>query len=462
MDTSLTKTVIAAGVGGLAAGAALHYLYTLHAEKQKRPTGLTDAKLNSTDVSFRYSPQKPATYEDIGESDPVLKKDAVKKAIYGAPVTGSVILDFDFLEGFMKDVFVSYGVPEADASIAANVLISSDKRGIDSHGIGRLKPIYCDRMDAGILKPHAPMKILKQTKNTAVIDGGGGLGLVIGPKCMKVAIDMAKEHGIGMVCVRNSTHYGFAGYYPLMAVNEGCIGITGTNARPSIAPTYGVQPCCGTNPLVFGMPSADDFPFILDCATSVNQRGKIEKYAREGKPTPAGCVISRTGEELTDSQEILKALVAKTAALTPLGGAGHAMGGYKGYGFAAVVELLCSALQDNKFGADLADSYIEDGIKKRRPSLLGHFFIAINVEAFASAEKFEGRVSEILSMFRESEKDPRGPGRIYTAGEPEHVAWSKRSHCGGTPVPPVLQDQMRQLRDKSPTLRKKFPKLPFE
>ena len=109
--------------------------------------------------------------------------------------------------------------------------------------------------------------------------GGGGIGLCIGPKCMQLAIKKAKHHGIGMVCVRNSTHYGFAGYYPLMAEKAGCIGISGTNARPSIAPTYGVEPMMGTNPIVFGMPSTDDFPFVLDCATSVNQRGKIEKYA---------------------------------------------------------------------------------------------------------------------------------------------------------------------------------------
>ena len=212
---------------------------------------------------------------------------------------------------------------------------------------------------------------------------------------MQLAINKAKRHGVGMVCVRNSTHYGFAGYYGLMAADAGCIGVTGTNARPSIAPTYGVEPMMGTNPLVFGIPSDDAFPFVLDCATSVNQRGKIEKYAREGQPTPRGAVISTAGDELTDSNDILDALVARTAALTPLGGAGHAMAGYKGYGYAATVEILCAALQGNQWGEALSEEHVDKatGEKKTRPSKLGHFFIAIDAEAFGAASRSSARPS---------------------------------------------------------------------
>ncbi|GMH49611.1 hypothetical protein TrRE_jg5001, partial [Triparma retinervis] len=230
--------------------------------------------------------------------DPLVK---VGTTMYGAKLPSSTpppsssappaIISFEFMTAFMKDVFLSYGVPEKEATICADVLIESDKRGIDSHGIGRLKPIYCDRIDKGILHPYKPIDILKETDTTAMVDGNLGLGLYIGPHCMNIAIEKAKKHGVGFVVAKNSTHYGIAGYYATMASDAGCIGFTGTNARPSIAPTFGVEPMLGTNPLCFGIPSDDDFPFVIDCATSVNQRGKIERYAREGKETPKGCVI---------------------------------------------------------------------------------------------------------------------------------------------------------------------------
>jgi len=157
-----------------------------------------------------------------------------------------------------------------------------------------------------------------------------GLGLYIGPAAMQMAINRAKKHGIGFVAVRNSTHYGISGYYATMATEQGCVGWTGTNARPSIPPTHGVQPLMGTNPLCFGIPSDEDFPFVIDCATSINQRGKIELYAREGLPTPKGAVIDNEGVERTDTDGILRDLVLGKCALTAMGGAGEQLGGYKG------------------------------------------------------------------------------------------------------------------------------------
>ena len=158
-------------------------------------------------------------------------------------------VDFEVMESFMKDCLVKSGVPEADAEIVSDVLIESDKRGIDSHGIGRLKPIYIDRIDWGILNPVTKVDVVKETPTTAVLDGNNGMGHVVGKQAMQMAIDKAKENGLGMVAVRNSTHYGIAGYYSLMACENGMIGITGTNARPSIAPTFGVENMLGTNPL---------------------------------------------------------------------------------------------------------------------------------------------------------------------------------------------------------------------
>ena len=456
------KTVLAVA-GGAVLGIVLSKLFSR--TKKEEEGWVTEDQLNDGPVRFRYSPPTVDKVAPTSPDDPILEKDAVRKAVYGKPPPGSCAIEFDYLQEFMRDTFERYGVTPADADICSDVLIASDKRGIDSHGIGRLKGIYCERMDAGILKAQSRLKILKQTKNTAVIDGGGGIGLCIGPKCMQLAIDKAKANGgIGMVVVRNSTHYGFAGYYPLMADAEGCIGISGTNARPSIAPTYGVEPMMGTNPIVFGMPSSDPFPFVLDCATSVNQRGKIEKYAREGKPTPRGAVLSKDGVEMTDSKAILQAFIERTACFTPLGGAGHKMAGYKGYGYAAVVEIMCAALQDNGWGAQLADAYIdENGQKARRPSLLGHFFIAIDVSAFTELSRFKEITGKICKGFRDSNKDPTGPGQIYTAGEPEHMAWTHRSHFGGTQVPTKLQQGMVELRDNfPPALKKKYARLPFE
>jgi len=239
-----------------------------------------------------------------------------------------VIVPWELINDFVIDSFAAVGVPRDEAAVCADVLLEADRRGIESHGVNRFKPIYYDRIKAGIQHPTTDYEIVKKTPTTAVVDGHDGMGQVIGTRSMQMAIDMAKQYGMGMVAVRNSTHYGIAGYYATMATKAGCIGITGTNARPSIAPTFGVENMMGTNPLTIGLPTDEDFPFVIDCATSVTQRGKIEYYERIGAPTPAGQVIARDGSILTDSAEILKMLVSGEAALTPLGGAGDEMAGF--------------------------------------------------------------------------------------------------------------------------------------
>jgi len=185
----------------------------------------------------------------------------------------TVWVEFDLLEQFMRDVFIELGVPENDARICAEVLITADKRGIDSHGINRMKPIYYDRIKEGIQFPETNFEIIREGPTTAVIDGHDGMGHVIAKRAMEMTIEKAAKFGMGMTAVRNSTHYGIAGYYATMATDKGMIGITGTNARPSIAPTFGVENMLGTNPLVFGMPTDEEFPFVIDCETSSKQRG---------------------------------------------------------------------------------------------------------------------------------------------------------------------------------------------
>lgn len=352
-------------------------------------------------------------------------------------------LDFETLERFMKDALMAYGVPKEDADIVSDVLIESDKRGIDSHGIGRLKPIYLDRIDAGTQSPTTKIDILKDDKAVAVLDGNNGMGHVVSHKAMSMAIEKAKEYGIGMTVVRHSTHYGIAGYYATMATKENMIGITGTNARPSIAPTFGVENMLGTNPLTFGIPTDEAFPFVLDCATSVSQRGKIEVYGRAGKDLPEGWVIGLDGKSRTDTQQVLVDLTKGKAALTPLGGLGETTGGYKGFGYATVVEILSTALQDNDY-MKMLNGVDENG--KPKPILLGHFFIAINPAKFMGVEIFKKIAGSILRELRASTLAP-GAERIFTAGEKEYLAWQYRKDHG-CPVPVSLQKNMIDIRDR--------------
>jgi LDH2 family malate/lactate/ureidoglycolate dehydrogenase len=228
-----------------------------------------------------------------------------------------------------------------------------------------------------------------------------------------------------------------------MAIENGMIGITGTNARPSIAPTFGVENMLGTNPLTIGFPTDEDFPFVLDCATSVTQRGKIETYSRLGKDLPPGWVIGQDGKTKTNSTEVLKELIAGTAALTPLGGIGEETGGYKGYGYATVVEVLSAALQDGKYLKDLL-GYDKDGNKIPYP--LGHFFIAIDPEAFLGLDTFKRVAGDIMRKLRASKKMP-GEERIYTAGEKEWEDWKFRKDRGAK-VDAKLQEEIIEVRNR--------------
>jgi len=354
---------------------------------------------------------------------------------------GTVYLSADTLERFIRDVFTHLGVPDDDAAICAEVLITSDLRGIESHGIGRLK-MYYDRIKQGILSPVTRIDVIKETATTAVFDGRDGMGHVIGHRAMETAIAKAKEYGLGAVAVRNSSHFGIDGYYALMAVNAGQIGLSFTNARPSVAPTFGVEPMLGTNPIAFGAPTDEEFPFLYDAATSITQRGKIEVLARAEKETPAGWAIDREGNLATDTEAILAGIPRKLFALLPLGGAGETFGGHKGYDLATMVEILSAALAGAAF-LEGVSGFDEDG--NPCPHRLGHFFMAIDIEHFIPLPEFRRIAGEILRALRNSKKAP-GENRIYTAGEKE---WEmeKRIRAEGVPINPNLQRDLAVLRD---------------
>ena len=276
-----------------------------------------------------------------------------------------------------------------------------------------------------------------------MVDGHDGMGQVIGYRSMQMAIDKAKQYGMGMVAVRNSTHYGIAGYYATMATKNDCIGITGTNARPSIAPTFGVENMMGTNPLCFGMPTDEDFPFVIDCATSITQRGKIEYWARINKETPAGMVIAQDGNTMTDSAAILDALTGGKAAFAPLGGIGEEMAGYKGYSYTVVVELLSAALQGGNY-MKMLTGIGPNGEKV--PYHLGHFFIAVDTDAFLGADAFKKTAGDILRELRNSQKVP-GAERIYTAGEKEYMAYMEKKDKG-VAITEAVQKEILAVRDE--------------
>lgn len=344
------------------------------------------------------------------------------------------------LKRFMTEVFINIGVPDDEAAICCEVLIASDLRGIDSHGIGRLK-MYCDRIKEGVQFPTTAVQIVKETATTATVDGGHGMGQVIAYRAMALAIAKAKEFGLGAVAVRNSTHYGFAGYYPMMAIREEMIGLTVTNARPSIAPTFGVEPMLGTNPITFGAPSDLPFPFLIDCATSISQRGKIEYLDRAEEPTPAGWAIDQAGKPHTDTKRLLKDLALGTAALLPLGGAGEALGGHKGYGYAALVEILSAALQGGSYMKGLLGI---DEHGQKVPYKLGHFFMAMNIANFIDVATCKRITGSIMRELQASKKAP-GHDRIYVAGEKEYAMEILRRK-EGIPVNRNLQNDLRTIQ----------------
>lgn len=363
----------------------------------------------------------------------------------------TIYLPVETLASFMRDVFIACGVPKDDAETCAEVLITSDRRGIESHGIGRLK-LYFDRIQKGIQLPVTNFEVVRQSPTTAVVDGHHGMGQVIGVRSMELAITKAREFGMGAVAVRNSTHFGIAGYYPLMAIKAGMIGMAFTNARPSIAPTFGVQPMLGTNPIAFGAPTDEDCPFLFDAATSITQRGKFEVLARKGIPAKSGWAIGPSGEPITDAEAVLQGFANDAAALLPLGGAGEDLAGYKGYGLATIVEILSASLQQGKFLWGLSGISSEG---ETQPNYLGHFFMALSIDAFCELNDFKRSTGEIIRQLRASRKSP-GAEHIFSAGEKEFLA-EKETAIKGIPVVPNLQKDIKVMQDSLNLTQYQFP-----
>lgn len=351
-----------------------------------------------------------------------------------------IIIPIDILKIFIREAFLKAGVSESDSQIAADVLLSADLRGIESHGIARLK-MYLDRIRDGIISPTANFEIVRESPGCAVVDGHHSLGLVIAQKAMKIAIEKAKKTGISAVAVRNSSHFGIAGYYAQMAVKENMAGIAVTNARPAVAPTFGRELMFGTNPIAFGAPTDEECPFLLDMSTSLTQRGKIEVYERENRQIPVSWAIDYLGNPVTDPGKLLEDILRGTASLLPLGGAGEELSGHKGYGLGIMVEILSSAFSGGAYGKDLS-GIDEEGNKT--PHKIGHFFSAICVSHFVDIDEFKKITGGILRSLRSSKKLP-GKERIYTAGEKEFEK-EKQIATTGVLVNEKLQEILHKIK----------------
>ena len=324
----------------------------------------------------------------------------------------------DALQEFTINVFNKFGVPVEDAKIAADILIAADQRGIGSHGLQRLTR-YTNGLKTGVMKPIADIKVLKETPNTLLISGGDGLGQVVGYKAMKLVIDKALKNNIAFAAVRDSNHYGIAGYYAMMALEHNLIGFSITNSAPLMVPTHGKNAIIGTNPISIAVPAGKEQPFVLDMATSTVTRGEVEVYAREGKPMPITWATDELGNPTQDASRVEANLLEKKGGgLIPLGGAEEEGGGHKGYGLCVALDILSGVLSGSAFGPNLY-------AKKDVPAKVSHFFGAIKIDAFIELALFKSMMDEYINVLKNSEK-AAGKDRIFIHGEKEFELYEQQ------------------------------------
>lgn len=347
------------------------------------------------------------------------------------------------LRHFCQQVFERADVPEEEAAITADVLVAADLRGIDSHGVARLKR-YVDGLRAGRMIANPRVQVIRESLSTALIDGGGGLGQPIAVRAMRLAIEKAREGGAGFVAVRNSNHYGIAGYYAIMALDSDCIGISMTNASPSVVPTFGREAILGTNPISVAAPADQERPFVLDMATSVVPRGKLELYHPLAKPLLEGWAVDERGSTATDAGVILRNLAERLGGgILPLGGKGEELGGHKGYGLALMVDILSGVLG----GAGYADRVSPKGERGgMKPGNVGHFFGALLVEGFRPLEEFKAAMDDLIRSLKGSAK-AEGESRIYIHGEKEWEMEEERRKRG-IPLHPRVVTMMEEIAEE--------------
>lgn len=322
------------------------------------------------------------------------------------------------LKDFSVQAFRKVGVAEQDARITAEVLVAADLRGVFSHGVAHLRR-YVDGLRAGTIVACPQEKVLAETLATAAMDAGAGLGQPASYRAMQKAIQKALEAGAGFVTVRNSNHYGIAGYYAMMALPHNCIGISMTNASPKVVPTFGRHATLGTNPIAVAAPAGREHPFVLDMATSTVSMGKIEIADQLDKPIPPGWAIDNLGRPAEDAHRTLDELKRNVGGgLVPLGGEGELLSGYKGYGLALWVEIFAALLSGAAY-ATLTYPKTPEG--KVLPANIGHLFGAWHIDSFRPVEEFKAAMDNLQQLLKHVAKVD-GHDRIYIHGEKEYEA----------------------------------------
>ena len=355
-------------------------------------------------------------------------------------VEHSPVVQAEPLVIFCQRAFQAVGVPHEDAVITADVLVAANLRGIDSHGVARLRR-YVDGLRQGVMRPRPEVKILHQTPLAALVDGGGGLGQPIGVRAMRLAIAKAETHGAGFVAVRNSNHYGIAGYYALMALEHDLIGLSLTNSGSYVVPTFGREAILGTNPISVAVPTGRERPFVLDMSTAVITLGTLEVYQRRGQELLAGWAINARGELTTSAAEVLHNLANRVGGgIMPLGGMGEEHGGHKGYGLALLVDILCGVLP----GAGYLDHiYLKDEAGHPLPANVGHFFGALRIDTFRPLADFQATMDAFIQRVRSSAK-AKGQSRIFIHGEKEFEMAEERRR-EGIPLGPQVVASLREI-----------------
>lgn len=321
------------------------------------------------------------------------------------------------LRNFSKKVLIRKGLTQEDAEITADVLIKADQRGIESHGVARLER-YVSGIDDGLILTNPEIKTIKETPVSLVVDGGGGMGQPLTYRTMERCLEKARKSFMCFASIRNSNHYGIAGYYTLMALEHDMIGFSSTNSAPLVVPTFANDAVIGTNPISIGVPAKDKYPFLLDMATSTVPRGKLEVYARAEKNIPHKWATDEKGDPATNPAQVLDNLInRKGGGLSPLGGSHEITGGHKGYGLSVLVDILSGIFSNGTVGRDI---YGKEG----EPAEVCHFIGAINPAAFTGLENIQKNMDYYIDMLKNTQK-VEGQDRIYIAGEKEFEAYQK-------------------------------------
>ena len=348
-----------------------------------------------------------------------------------------VNLNYEELERFCRSVFRGYGFSEQESREITQVVLAADLNGIESHGVQRMVR-YAHEINSGMVDVHAKPETVYETPVSAVIDAHNAMGQVVGQQAMRLAIEKAKSVGCGMVEVRNSNHYGIAGFYTEMAMREDLLGICMTNTEEIMVPTFGRKPMIGTNPIALSMP-ADPVPFLCDCATTVVPRGKFEVYAKRGDPVPVGWGVDERGMDSQEAPRVLKNIIEKAGGgILPLGGSGEKMGGHKGYGLGVIVELFTAILA----GGTTAERIYRTG----SGSGICQCYIAVDYGLFGNKKEIRAAFSEYLEKIRQSPK-AEGCSRIYTHGEKEAESRIIRRK-EGIPVNEKTLQELRKIAEE--------------